>query len=424
MEIQFLIAIGLFVGTYAIIISEKIHRTIIALAGAMTMVIVGIINQEQAIEGIDFNTLGLLIGMMVIVGIAKDSGLFQYVAITAAKLGKGKTLPIFILLGIITATFSAFLDNVTTVLLLVPVSFVIANNLNINPKPILIAEILLANIGGTATLIGDPPNILIGSASGLTFNDFLVHLAPIAFLVGCVTIGLLVFWYRRELISSKEAAEKIMKFNPRETITDKRLLIKSLIVLGLVLVGFITHNTTHIEGATIALSGAALLLLLTLNDPEEHLREVEWTTIFFFVGLFVLVTGLEHVGAINIMAEKLLAYTGGNETVMTLSILWGSAIFSALIDNIPYVATMIPLVQEIGALTGIGLAPLWWALALGADIGGNATIVGASANVIVSGMAEKQNQRIGFMEYMKVAMPITFVGLVLCTIYVYFRYLI
>lgn len=420
---SFIVAIVIFAVTYLIIISEKIHRTVAALAGAILMILLGIINQEDAIRGVDFNTLGLLIGMMVIVGIAKDCGMFQYVAIWASKAGKGRPLPIFVLLGLITALFSAFLDNVTTVLLMVPVSFVVAHNLKLNPKPFLLSAILLSNLGGTATLIGDPPNILIGSAAKISFNDFLINLGPISLIATLVTMGLLVLWYKKILIATPDAQENIMRFKPEEAITDKPLLIKSLITLSVVLVGFFTHSVTHLEGATIALGGAALLLLLTLNDPEEHLKHVEWTSIFFFVGLFIVVTGLEHVGAIRLMAEKLLEMTGGNATITTLAVLWGSAVFSAIIDNIPFVATMIPLIKDVGTISGIALGPLWWALALGADIGGNATIIGASANVVVSGMAEKEGHKIGFIEYMKLAVPMTFIALILCTGYVYIRYL-
>jgi Na+/H+ antiporter NhaD/arsenite permease-like protein len=421
---SFATAVALFVLSYALIISERVHRTVVALAGAVLMILLGVLAQEEAIHGIDFNTLGLLIGMMIIVGIAKDSGMFQYVAIFVSKLGRGQAIPIYILIGLTVAVFSAFLDNVTTVLLMIPVIFVISHNLGVNPKPFLIGAILLSNIGGTATLIGDPPNILIGSASGLSFNDFLVNLGPISLLVTIITTGLLYFWYRHELIAEPEAAGRIMAFNPSEAISDWRLLKKSLVVLGVVLIGFFTHSLTHLEGATIALGGAALLLLLTMNDPEEHLKGVEWTTIFFFIGLFILVAGLEKVGAIRMMAEYLIHLTGGQLTPLVLAILWGSAFFSAIIDNIPFVATMIPLIKDIGVLTGVTLQPLWWALALGADIGGNATIIGASANVVVAGMAEREGQKITFMEYLKIAVPLTIVGMIVCTIYVYLRYLI
>lgn len=423
MSALFITAVVLFVVAYALIISEKVHRTVVALGGAILMILFGVLNQEQALEGVDFNTLGLLIGMMVIVGIARHSGMFQYMAIWTSKVGKGKPVPIFILLGLLTAVLSALLDNVTTVMLIVPVVFVVANNLRLNPKPFLIGAILLSNIGGSATLIGDPPNILIGSAAGLSFNDFLIHMAPISFIVTLVTIAMLYWWYRKDLVMQPGTQESIMAFRPEEAITDKPLLWKSLFTIGLVLVGFFTHSVTHLEGATIALAGAALLLILTMHEPEEYLREVEWTTIFFFSGLFVLVTGLEHVGAIRMLAEQLIAATGGNVNFLTIALLWGSGIFSAVVDNIPFVATMIPLIKDIGAISGIALGPLWWVLALGADIGGNATIVGASANVVVSGMAGKEGHRIGFGEYMKVAIPMTVVGLLLCTVYVWMRYL-
>lgn len=419
----FSIAVFIFLLTYFVIISEKVHRTVIAMAGALVMVLAGVLTQEQAIEGIDFNTVGLLIGMMVIVTIAKDSGMFQYVAIWASKLGKGKPVPIFMLLGLITAVFSALLDNVTTVLLMIPVTFVIANNLKLGPKPFLISAILLSNIGGAATLIGDPPNILVGSASHLTFNDFLVHMLPISVGLTVVTIGMLWLWYRRQLVAVPGTAERIMGFNPADALTDRALLVKSLFVLAFVLVGFLTHAATGLEGATIALAGAAFLLLLTMNDPEHHLRDVEWTTIFFFIGLFVLVAGLERVGAIDVLAQWLISVTKGNLTVTSLSVLWGSAFFSAIVDNIPFVTTMIPLIKEVGSITGLPLEPLWWALLLGADIGGNMTLVGASANVVVSGLAEQQNQKIGFVEYMKTAVPLTLIALLLATGYVWWRYL-
>lgn len=423
MGILFWITLTVFCLTYAVIISEKIHRSVVALSGAALMIFLGVLSQERAIEGIDFNTLGLLVGMMVVVGIAKECGMFQFVALWAAKAGKGKPVRIFILLGLLTALFSAFLDNVTTVLLMVPVTFVITHNLRLDPKPFLISAILLSNIGGTATLIGDPPNILIGSAAGLTFNDFLMHLAPISVLVTIVTLGLLVLIYGKKMVFIPEAAEKIMALNPKAAISDKKLLIKSLIVLGLVLIGFFTHSVTHFEGATIALAGAALLLLLTMNEPEKHLAEVEWTTIFFFTGLFVLVAGLEEIGAIHLLAERLLEWTHGNPAGTMFGLLWGSAVFSAVVDNIPFVATMIPLIKNIGEISGIDIAPLWWVLALGADIGGNATLVGASANVIVSGMAEREGHKIEFGEYMKIAVPITIVGLIVCSLYVWIRYL-
>lgn len=417
-------AIAIFFISYAVIISERVHRTVAAIAGAVAMVGLGVLTQKQAIEGIDFNTLGLLIGMMVIVAIAKECGMFQYMAIWAAKIGKGNPIAIFILLGVITAVFSTFLNNVTTVFLMVPVSFVIANNLKIHPMPFLLSIILLSNIGGAATLIGDPPNILIGSAAGLTFNDFLIHLLPITIVAAGITIIGIFYIYRKKMHTTEEAKKQIQSFNPADAITNKPLLIKSLVTLSLVLVGFLTSSLFHIDVATVALGGAALLLLLTCHDPEEPFKEVEWITIFFFIGLFVLVAGLEHVGVINQLAQVLLDSTNGNITTTSLGILWGAGIASAVIDNIPFVATMIPLIQHIGTISDIPLTPLWWALAMGADFGGNATIIGASANLVVKGLAEKAGYDMGFWKYMKVAAPLTILVLIACTGYVYFRYLI
>jgi len=419
----FHLAIGLFIVTYVFIISEKVHRTITAICGAVLMIVLGVINQHQAIEGIDFNTLGLLIGMMVVVGIARQSGFFQSAALYVAQVGKGKPIPIFLLLSITIALFSAILDNVTAVLLMVPVTFVLTNHLKVSPYPFLVGTILFANIGGAATLIGDPPNILIGSAANLSFNDFLVHLAPVSLIIMVVTLGLLYFWFRKEFVANPAAQKKIMAFQPKEAITDWPLLYKSLGVISLIVVGFFTHGITHLEGATIAMGGAALLLLMTAIDPEDHLKEIEWTTIFFFMGLFVLVAALEHVGAIRILAEQLLVLTKGSQTSTVIVTLWGAALLSAVVDNIPFVATMIPLIEDIGTLTNLDLQPLWWALALGADIGGNATLVGASANVVVNGMAEKENVHIGFLRYMKVAIPMTLVALSISTLYLFLRYL-
>lgn len=423
MDMSFWIAITIFTITYAIIVFDKVHFTVISLAGAALMILLGIMNQEQAVEGVDFNTIGLLIGMMIIVSIAKKSGMFQYVAIWASKAGKGNPRNIFILFGILVAAFSAFLDNVTTVLLMVPVVFVITHNLKINPKPFLLETILLSNIGGTATLIGDPPNILVGSAVGLSFNDFIINLAPIIIVITVVTIAILCWIYKKDLVTTPEAQALIMKFEPKKAITNQTLLLKSLFVLGLVMLGFFTHSVTHLEVATIALAGASLLLLITCFEPEKCLNDVEWTSIFFFAGLFILVTGIEKVGAIRIMAEELIKLTGDNQVLTTIAILWGSAMFSAIVNNIPFIATMIPLIKDVGSLTGLDLAPMWWALLIGTDIGGNATIIGASANVIVNGMGEKEGYKFDFIEYMKLAVPLTFIALLIGSVYIYLRYL-
>lgn len=417
---QLFIASIVFLVSYIIIISEKVHRTVVALSGALLMIILGVLNQNQALEGVDFNTLGLLIGMMILVGISKESGIFQYIAVWAAKLAKGRAIPIFIVFGVLTALFSIILNNVATVLLIVPMVFVITNHLQVNPKPYLIGTILLSNLGGAATLIGDPPNILIGGAANLTFNDFLIHLAPISFLVCFVTLALLVFIYKKEFKTSSKNC--ILSLNPSDALTDIPLLKKSLFVLGLVLIGFLTPQFTGLEGATIAMGGAALLLLLTANQPDKHLEEVEWSTIFFFLGLFILVVGIEQVGIIGWIADSIIEITDGSVFGTTILMLWGSAFFSAIVDNIPFVTTMIPVISDLQT-TGMDVEPLWWALAIGADFGGNMTLVGASANVVVAELAKKQGNEISFLGYMKIAVPLTFVALIISTIYIIVRYL-
>lgn len=421
---QVIFATVVFLISYAIIISEKIHRTVVALLGGMLVIIGGVINQEQAIEAIDFNTIGLLIGMMVIVGIARNSGLFEYLAVWSAKQSKGEPIKIMISLTIITALLSALLDNVTTVLLIVPITFSIAKALEINPMPILFAEIFASNIGGTSTLIGDPPNIMIGSATGLGFMDFVINLAPVIVVIMIVTVFLLKFIYRKQLVTRAELKKNIMSMNPAAEIKNPLLLKKSLFVIFLTVFGFFIHQYVHLESATIALTGAALLLLLTREEPEHALGSVEWPVIFFFAGLFILVGSLEHVGVIEWIAMESLKLTGGEILPTGMLILWLSAIASAFVDNIPFVATMIPLIQDMGRLGGItDLNPLWWSLSLGACLGGNGTIIGASANVVVVGMAEKRGYKWTFVGFMKVAFPLMIVSILISTIYLYFFFL-
>ena len=421
---QVIFATAVFLISYAIIISEKIHRTVVALLGGMLVIIGGVINQEQAIEAIDFNTIGLLVGMMVIVGIARNSGLFEYLAVRAAKQSKGDPIKIMISLTIITAILSALLDNVTTVLLIVPITFSIAKSLEINPMPILFAEILASNIGGTSTLIGDPPNIMIGSATGLGFMDFVVNLGPVIVVILLVTVYLLKLIYRKQLVTRAELKENIMRMDPSSEIKDSVLLKKSLFVITLVIFGFFIHQYVHLESATIALTGAALLLLITRDEPEHALTAVEWPVIFFFAGLFILVGALEHVGVIEWIALESLKLTGGAMLPTGMLILWLSAIASAFVDNIPFVATMIPLIEDMGRLGGItDLNPLWWSLSLGACLGGNGTIIGASANVVVVGMAEKRGYKWTFVGFMKVAFPLMIVSILISTVYLYFFFL-
>lgn len=426
MENQALLAIALFLLTYAFIITEKINRTIVAMIGGILMILLGIVSQEEAIHHIDFNTLGLLIGMMIIVTITAQTGVFKYLAIKAAKAVKGEPLKILIALSVITALASALLDNVTTVLLMVPITFSITRQLRVNPVPYLISEIIASNVGGTATLIGDPPNIMIGSAvPELDFMAFVNNLAPIAMIILVVTIALLVLIYRKSLKSSPELQRNLMDLQEKDEITDVTLLKKSLGVLALTILGFVLHGVLHLESATIALTGAFLLLLLTGEHYlEEAIAKVEWGTIFFFAGLFVLVSGLVETGVIAQVAESAINLTGGDELYTSMIILWLSAIASAFVDNIPFVATMIPMIKEMGALGIQNLEPLWWSLALGACLGGNGTVIGASANVIVVGMAAKEKHPISFMKFFVIAFPLMLLSIAISHVYIYLRYFV
>ena len=422
-DLAFWGSVIVFLITYALIISEKIHRMVVATAGGMVMLLLGFLTQETALkDNIDFNTLGLLIGMMILVTITRRTGVFEAVAIWAARITGGEPLRLLALLAFITATASAFLDNVTTVLLIVPVTLTLTDKLQVNPTPFLIAEIIASNIGGTATLIGDPPNIMIGSAVGLDFNAFLVHLTPVIFIVLIVTIALLLLIYRKDLHVADENRQAILQLNFKEEIKDWPLLKKSLIVLGITIVAFIFHGMLHLESATIAFTGAILLMLVSREEPEDILLHVEWPTIFFFVGLFVLVGGLKATGVIGELAHWTLTVTHGDLLQTTLIVLWVSAIASAFIDNIPFVATKIPLILEMGQLSGMTLDPLWWSLALGACLGGNGTLIGASANVIVAGIAEKNGISLTFNHYLKIAFPLMIVSIIISHIYLYWRY--
>ena len=416
------------------IVTEKINRSIVALLGAGLMISMGVVSQQAAINGIDFNTLGLLTGMMVIVAISRRSGVFQFVAVWSAKKVKASPWGILFMLSVVTAVFSALLDNVTTVLLIAPVTLLITGELKVHPYPYLFAEIFASNIGGTATLIGDPPNIMIGSAVNLSFNDFLINLAPITLVIFPVTLFVIYLIWGRHMHASDEARERIMQFNERQAITDVPLLKKSLFVISLVIIGFLFAHPLHLEPATIAMMGAALLLLLTsINTKAEEqsenvhksFAEVEWVTIFFFVGLFILVHGIEHAGILNILANQVLSLTGGDLTLTAIAIIWVSAIFSAIVDNIPFVATMIPIIESMAPTFGGAeqLMPLWWSLALGACLGGNGSLVGASANLIVAGFAERAGYRINFIQFMLIAFPLMLLSIVIASIYVYLRYL-
>ncbi len=428
------VATPLFVLTYIVVMSDKVNRAIVGLLGAGVMILAGVLTQEAAIRGIDFNTIGLLAGMMIIVAITRRSGVFQYVAIWAAKLVKAEPWRVLVMMALVTAVFSAFLDNVTTVLLTLPVTLLITQDLRVKPYPYLVAVIFSSNIGGTATLIGDPPNIMIGSGVGISFNEFVVNLAPVCAVVLLATLVPIRFLWRKEFHAAPEDRQRVMNLAEHEAIKDPRLLKQALSVLAVVIGCFVFARQIHLEPATIAMFGAALLLLLdNLGKPSEEqssevhraFTEVEWVTLMFFLGLFIVVAGVEQAGLLDILARKLLAATGGDLKATTLAILWASAVLSALVDNIPFVAAMIPLIKSMAPAFGGAehLMPLWWALSLGACLGGNGTLVGASANLIVAGIAEREGHPIKFVPYMKVGFPMMLLSIVICTAYIYLRYL-
>lgn len=428
------VAGGLLVLTYAAVVSERVNRAVVALLGACLMIILGLLTQEQALEGVDFNTIGLLIGMMVIVSVTKRTGVFEFLAVWSAKRVRANPAGIMLSLQAVTAVVSALLDNVTTVLLVVPVTFVICERLHIQTYPMLVSQIFAANIGGAATLVGDPPNILIGSQVGLSFNDFVINLAPAVIVIQLV-ISLLfhLLWGRRLQATMRDRA-RIMTFDERRAIADPKLLVKCLTVIGLVVLGFVLAEVSGLQPATIALAGAALILMLSsLGKPAAEqsrlvtssFEQVEWITIFFFVGLFIVITGVEASGGLRLLADGLLQVTEGDLTTTVLSILFASAIFSAIIDNIPFVATMIPLLKSTAPAFGgpEGLIPIWWALSLGACLGGNGSLIGASANLIVAGLAERAGTTIGFLQYMKVGLPMMLITIALAAVYLTLRYL-
>ena len=427
------VSLTVFVLTYVAIISERINRSVVALLGAGLMVFSGVINQSEAFKGIDLNTISLLTGMMVIVAITQKSGVFQYVAIAATKAVRADPWGLMLMLSLVTALFSALLDNVTTVLLIAPVTLLITDALRLKPYPYLFAIIFASNIGGTSTLIGDPPNIMIGSAAKLSFNDFLVNLAPVALAI--LVLTLIGFWWiwGRKLTASAEDRRQVMAFNARAAITDMRLLRQALFVITLVITGFVVAHPLGQEPGTIAMFGAALLLLIRVigkgSEEQTHevhrsFGEVEWVTIFFFVGLFVLVAGIEKAGALEILAHHIVTWTGGDFASTAILILWVSAIVSAIVDNIPFVATMIPVIQNMGTVFGPErLEILWWSLALGACLGGNGSLVGASANLVVAGFAERAGQPIRFLPFMLMAFPLMLLSISVAHLYLVLRYL-
>jgi len=419
-DIQALVAISVFIISYGIIISEKLHKTIIALVGASLLVLFGILSQEEAIRFIDFNTIGLLIGMMILVSVIKQTGLFEYLAIKQAKIAKGNPAKIMISFMVITAILSSLLDNVTTIIVMVPITINICKMIGVKPMPFVIAEIFASNIGGTATLIGDPPNILIGSATHLSFVDFILNLAPVSIVSLIVIVFLFKIIYKKDL-KPNSSIQELMQMDENKTITNSTLLIKSLIVMLLVIIGFFLHGALHIGTAAIAIAGAAMLLTIGKIEVEKAFEGVAWTTIFFFVGLFILVGGLEKTGVLEYLAKITFQSTGGNLFLTGLAIIWVSAILSAFLDNIPFVATMIPMIKTFGELSGTGnIDFLWWCLALGACFGGNGTIIGASANVVGIDALKNAGYNISFKDFFKIAFPMMLVTMVIATVYAIF----
>jgi Na+/H+ antiporter NhaD/arsenite permease-like protein len=419
--------------TYAVIMSEQVNRAIVALAGASIMIIVGVLNQEEAIKGIDWNTLGLLTGMMILVSISRRSGMFEYVAVWASRTAKAHPGGILILLQIATAVLSALLDNVTTVLLMVPVTIAVTQTLKVPAYPYLFAEIMASNIGGTATLIGDPPNIIIGSQVGLTFNDFIVNLAPVIVVILTVQLVMIYILWGKDLRATAEAEAAVMAMNPIDAIKDWVLLKQALTVLTLVMIGFVLARELHLEPATIALFGAAILMLLdnwshhsekASHNIHSTFGDVEWITIFFFLGLFVVVHGVEVGGLLHLLANELVKATGGSLPATGYAVLWASAFLSAIVDNIPFVATMIPLIKSVAPAFGgpEHIMPLWWCLSLGACLGGNGTLVGASANLTVAGISERNGVPFRFLTYTLYAAPMTVVSIAIANVYVWWRY--
>ena len=427
------VATCILVVTYAVIMSEKINRAVVALLGASAMVLVGVMNQEEALKGVDWNTLGLLAGMMILVSISRRSGMFQYVAVWSAKTAKAHPAGMLLLLQIATAVLSAFLDNVTTVLLIVPVTLAIVKELQVPAYPYLFAEIFASNIGGTATLIGDPPNILIGSQVGLDFNAFVIHLTPVIVVVLAAQVIMIHLVWGKDLKATPEREARVMAMRAEDAITDWVLLKQSLAVLTVVMIAFVLARPLHLEPATIAMTGAAVLMLLDnwANHSEkasENIHktfgDVEWITIFFFIGLFIVVHGVEVGGLLKLLADHLVAATGGNLAHAGYAILWVSAVLSAIVDNIPFVATMIPLIKNMAAAFGgpDKIEPLWWCLSLGACLGGNGTLIGASANLTVAGLSERAGVPFRFLTYTLYAFPMMLVSIAICHVYVWWRY--
>ncbi len=411
-----IIALAIFVAVIGVIVSEKLHRAACALIGAMLLILIGILEPKEALGFIDFNTIGVLIGMMMFVAVVKNSGIFEYLAVKAARVAKGNPWRIMVYFMIITAVLSAFLDNVTTVLLIGPMTFSICKTLELNPIPFLMTQIISSNVGGTATLIGDPPNIMLGSAADITFLQFILYDGPIVVIVMIATILGFRLLYHKGLTVTPEKMELIMQMDEKKEIRDQVLFYKSIVMICLVALAFILHDNLGLKTSVIALSCAALMIMIGGQDVEETVHDVEWPTIVFFAFLFIVVGGLEKVGIIHMMAEGMINATGSHYVILMIVILWVSALCSAVLDNIPFVATLIPLIQTM-ASEGIDVWPLWWAVSIGACFGGNGTIIGASANVVLTGIAGRRGYPITFIDFLKIGGPMMIMSIILATIY-------
>ena len=420
------VALATFLIVLAVIASERVHRTKIALLGAALVVLfVGGYSQEKAIDSVDFNTIGLLAGMMILVYLTQQTGVYDYMAIRAGQLSKGRPLAVVLSLAGTTALLSAFLDNLTTILLVVPITFLLADTLDLDPIPLIVIEIIASNIGGTATLIGDPPNIIIAGATGLSFNSFIVNLAPIVVVTFFVVIGLLYLWYRSRLQIEEANRRYVMELDAVNSISDRDELRRTGPILVVTVLAFFAHQALHIEPATVALTGAAVALMVTTIDLEQALSRIEWPTLFFFVALFVMVGALEETGAIGEVADAVKGLTGGDRTAELLGIVWIGALGSAVVANIPFTTAMIPVVEELQRAAGAESDDAyWWALSLGACFGGNATIIAAAANVAAAGLSERAGRPIGFMAFLRVGVPVTVVSIMLATGYVLLRYVL
>jgi Na+/H+ antiporter NhaD/arsenite permease-like protein len=422
------LAVVVFVAAYVLIVTERVHRVAAALGGAGIMLAAGVVGAEDAFfsqeTGVDWNVIFLLLGMMIIVGVLRETGVFEYLAISAAKRAKGQPFRVMVTFVVLTAVASALLDNVTTVLLVAPVTLLVCLRLGVPPVPFLIAEVLASNIGGAATLIGDPPNIIIASRADLSFNDFLFNMGPIVLLLLIVYLGLCRILFRKAFCYDEARVAQVMSLNEKDAIEDRVLLGKAAAVLVLVTIGFVLHSALDTEVSVVALLGAGLLVAIAGLSPKEYLGEVEWPTLVFFAGLFIMVGGLIKVGVIGSLAELITEATGGNVLLAAMLLLVVSGVLSGIVDNIPYVATMAPLVADLAEDAGNPGNVLWWALALGADLGGNATIVGASANVVVLGIAERNGYHISFLEFFKYGGVVALLTIALCVPYLWLRYFV